>query len=151
MSTTPTTTPDGYEVGPSASDHMLKLAIPVPGRDPIKVAMPRRDWMSPAEVKAFSDWITPLNTKQQKWFEWETANNTLPPAERAEPPFPEDAFPDLSVRTLTLQWMKPYLSETDYSDLLEKAPDGTISWLSDKILNQGAGATVGESSASTDS
>ncbi|WAB10580.1 tail assembly chaperone [Gordonia phage Ecliptus] len=130
--------PEGYAVAPTTTDHLLKLAIPIPGRDkPVLVEMPRREWMPPAEVKKYREWITPFGEAEMKVVEW---GNSFGKPESERPPRPTEAekvLEDFDQREVTLRWLKPHVSATDYRALLEKLPDGTVEWIKEQILPAG--------------
>lgn len=66
--------PDGYTTAPVSTDHLCKLAVPVPGREPILIEAPRLAWMPPDEVDAYDDWAKRLVEDEKEVDAWE-ANN----------------------------------------------------------------------------
>ncbi|MBM7280367.1 hypothetical protein JTZ10_21720 [Gordonia rubripertincta] len=141
--------PEGYAVAPSSDDHMIKFAVPIPGRDePVLVAMPPRKWMTPDEVKKYSDWITPFGEAEVKIAEWaRSLNSGDEPVER--PVEAESLLEGFNEKEVTVRWLKPYVSAADYKALLTKIPDGTVQWIKKQI--EDPDIAVGESSASTGS
>ncbi|GAA2071647.1 hypothetical protein [Williamsia deligens] len=70
--------PEGYTTAPTTTDHMVQLAIPVPGRDdPILVHAPRLAWLPPEDVDAYSDWMKPYLEAENEVTEWQNANDEL--------------------------------------------------------------------------
>ncbi|SDT83750.1 hypothetical protein [Gordonia westfalica] len=140
--------PEGYAVAPSSDDHLLKFAVPIPGRDPVLVSMPPRKWMDPAEIKKYQDWITPFGEADVKIAEWanslNSAEKTLP-----RPVDAEETLKGFEEKEVTLRWLKPYVSAAEYKLLMTKIPEGTIQWIKKQL--EDPDITVGESSASADS
>ncbi|GAA1891877.1 hypothetical protein [Williamsia serinedens] len=166
--------PEGYEVVDSITDHYIRLAVPVVGRDePILICAPRKDWVPPSEVDKVYEFLRPYQEAEAKVLEWHRAkavrdeqmaewhrvNDGLPEAERAPepdelPPFPDDAKATLekvTMRELDLRWLKPYMSAADYKLLTtsKNIPEKSVEDLRRRLESKDI--TTGESSASTDS
>lgn len=152
--------PEGYAVAPISTDHLVRIAVPVPGRDPILIEAPKLAWTTPEEAKAYEKFANEHIEAAQAVDEWHKANDDLPEEERAA--FPEeqakiaaDGDPDKQsaiMRELKLRWLKPYLKAADYRALLtsQKIPERTIQWVIDQLTapDDVDPITVGESSAS---
>lgn len=144
--------PDGYSVAPTATDHLCKMAVPVPGREPILIEAPKLPWMPPEEVDAYQKWLKPYADAEAEVEQWHTDNGSLPEDERA--PRPEESerlLEKLEQREIKLRWIKPYVSAADYKTLItsKKIPERTLVWVMDQLT--APDITPGESSASTGS
>ncbi len=67
--------PEGYAVAPQSTDHLCKLAVPVPGRDLILIEAPYLSWLTPEEVDAYTEWSERVVEDEKEVDAWE-ANNT---------------------------------------------------------------------------
>jgi hypothetical protein len=173
-------TPEGYVVAPTTTDHIVKLAVPVPGRAPILIEAPAIPWLPPEQVddyEAFGTEILEAERELEAWHKanddheetlaaWHDANDELPEDERApqpkRTPFPakkaklvgegDPARQDRVLREMKLRWLKPHMPEDEYEFLLtsRKIPERTISWIVEQLSKPGD-ITVGESGASADS
>lgn len=159
---------------PSTFDHLLRLDIPIPGKNGepekvISIDVPPVNWMAGDEVAKYFEWAQELAQAEAallKWAQdksqaeadiakWEKA----PEDERGEKPTiperPEQCamLDDFSEKESVLRWLKPYVSAADYRLMLKKLPKGTVDWLEKQLTSAPAGdeISVGESSASTDS
>lgn len=152
--------PEGYTVVPTFTDHLLKLAVPVPGRDkPILIEAPKSAWLPPADVEEVAKWLDPVIEAERDRDAWHMINDELPKAERA--PFPKKAVDlvgergteksRLIVRESRIRFLKAYLSDDDYETLLtsKQVADATLQFIADKANSPDI--TQGESEASTDS
>lgn len=148
-----TFTEDGYAVAPTTDDHLAKIAIPIRGRDPIKVEVPRLNWMPPEDIKKYRGWLDPLMEIQQKAEKWAAENEKLPEDEQAPKDWDQKALDDFSMSETTLRWLKPYVSAAEYRTLVDKCPSGTVDWIAKELRKSDdpIAADLGESSASTDS
>lgn len=148
------TTPEGYVTAPTTTDHMVKIAVPVPGRDnPILIEAPKIAWLPPAEVDAYSEWMKPFIEAEAEVMQWHRDNDDLDEDKRA--PFPkaaEELVEKLTVRETKVRWLKPHLSAADYKTLTtsKKIPERTIDWIVDQ-MRADADISVGESEASANS
>lgn len=144
--------PEGYAVAPTSTDHLCKIAVPVPGRDPILIEAPKLAWITPEEVEKYQEWLQPILDAEKEVTDWHIANDDLPEDERS--PFPDEAKAKadaVQVREVTLRWIKPYVSAAEYKTLVtsKKIPERTIEWIKEQLTSPDI--TVGESEASTDS
>ena len=156
--------PEGYAVAPVASDHLVKLAVPVSGRaNPILIEAPKLAWATPEETAAYQKLATKHIEAAQTVDQWHKDNDELPEDERA--PFPdelaklaadgdEDRQTEI-MRELKLRWLQPHMKASDYKTLLtsKKIPERTIQWIVDQLTapDDVDPISVGESSASDDS
>lgn len=144
--------PEGYSVAPTSSDHLVKLAVPVQGRDAILIEAPKKAWIPPDEVDKYQEWLKPYQDAESTILEWYAKNGDRPEAER-------DAFPDeekkildaVTLREIKLRWLKPYMSANEYKLMVssKKIPEKTVEWVHDQLTSEDV--SEGESSASTDS
>lgn len=151
--------PEGYAQAPTGDDHLMKIAVPVPGRDPILIEAPKAGWVTPAAAEAVQKWIDPIVAAEQEVDEWHEANDDLPEDERT--PFPTAAAKKcgdgdkeksrLLTREAKIRWLKPHMSDADYKTLLtsKDISERTISWIADQATSPDI--TPGESAASSDS
>ena len=153
--------PEGYAVAPVSTDHLVKIAVPVPGRKtPILIEAPKLGWVSPKEARAFQKFATDHIEAAQAIDEWHRANDDLPEDERA--PFPEEQAQLAAdgdeerqgalMRELKLRWLKPHMKASDYPALStsQEIPERPIQWIVDQLTapDDVDPITVGESSAS---
>ncbi|GAA1882007.1 hypothetical protein [Williamsia serinedens] len=155
--------PEGYSVAPVSTDHLCKLAVPVPGRDePVLIEAPFLAWMPPEKIDEYEEWASAMVTDEKDVTDWHTDNDHLPKDERT--PFPAkkaklvgDGDPKRKrelLREMKIRWIKPYMDDEDYTALISstKLPEATITWIFDQLNKKDvAPVTVGESVASADS
>ncbi|MCH5645165.1 hypothetical protein [Gordonia sp. ABSL49_1] len=170
--------PEGYAVAPTSTDHLVKIAVPIPGRDPILIEAPKLSWLTPDEVEKYQEWLQPILDAEKEVTDWHIANDDLPeevtpemvsawheanddlpedqraPLPRERAPFPDEAKAKadaVQVREVTLRWIKPYVSAAEYKTLVtsKKIPERTIEWIKEQLTSPDI--TVGESEASTSS
>ena len=167
---TPMSIPEGYETVGSVADHMIKLAVPVIGReDPILIEAPRKEWVPPSEVEQVQKFLQPYVDAEAALMEWHRANNALAEWHNQNDPLPEDQrsaappepgeFPEdakallekVTMREIDLRWLKPYMSTADFKLLTtsKNIPEKSIEDLRRRLESKDI--TEGESSASTDS
>ncbi|MGC5249469.1 hypothetical protein ACPXB3_21395 [Gordonia sp. DT219] len=147
--------PEGYAVAPTTTDHMVKIAVPVPGREnPILIEAPKLAWIPPHEVDAYQDWMKPFIEAEAEVIQWHTDNDDLEESKRSEfPKSAEDLVAGLTIRETKVRWLKPYLTAVDYKLLAtsKKIPEKTIDWVVDQLKASSDDVTPGEYSASADS
>lgn len=144
--------PEGFAVAPTATDHLCKIAVPIPGRDPILIEAPKLAWMPPEEVDAYTKWLQPLMEAEKEMEKWHTDNGARPEDEQEPRPVEaEKLLEKLERREIKLRWVKPYVSAADYKTLItsKKIPDRTLEWVVEQLTSPDI--ALGESSASTDS
>ncbi|GGF39131.1 hypothetical protein [Williamsia phyllosphaerae] len=152
--------PEGYALAPTSSDHLVKIAVPIPGRDPILIEAPKLAWMLPSDVEQYEKFAQEHVEAANKIDAWHRDNDDLPEADRS--PYPQEAD-DLTgasdsershqvMRELRLRWIKPHVKPADYKILLtsKKVPERTLQWIIDELSKPDT-ITAGESVASTDS
>lgn len=144
--------PEGYAVAPTTADNLVKLAVPVPGRDnPILIEAPKLPWLPPHEVDAYSEWMKPFLDAEKEVAEWHRKNDSLDADERAEyPQAAEDLVATLTIRETKIRWLKAHMSAADYKTLLtsKKIPERTIDWIVEQLKDPAQPISVGESGAS---
>ena len=146
--------PEGYAQAPTASDHLVKLAVPVKGRDPILIEAPKKAWITPDEVDDYREWLKPYSEAERAILEWNAKNGHLAEDDPARAPFPEEEkklLDSITLREIKLRWLKPYMKAAEYRLLVtsKKIPELTVEWVSDQLTSEDV--SEGESSASTDS
>lgn len=146
--------PEGYAVAPTTSDHLVKLAVPVQGRDPILIEVPKQAWIPPNEVEDYQKWYQPIEEARNVMQAWWAKNGTLAEDDESREPFPEDVkdlLDAVTMREIRLRWLKPYMKAADYKLLVssKKIPEKTVDWVAEQLESEDV--SQGESSASTDS
>lgn len=105
--------------------NIVDLEIPIAGRDkPIRVSVPLLKWMPPKHVKAYNQWVKDLLALEQKYLDWAAADE----ATRGEAPCSEDDI-NGGTRALILAWLKPYLSDKEYTLVLDEVPLAGAEWI----------------------
>lgn len=150
-----TAIPEGYAVAPTTADNLVKLAVPVPGREsPILIEAPKLPWLPPHEVDTYTEWMKPFLAAEAEVAEWHRVNDKLDEDKRAEyPQAAEDLVSTLTIRETKIRWLKPHMSAADYKMLLtsKKIPERTIDWIVEQLKDPAQPISVGESGASATS